>query len=347
MRVALVCPYDLDRHGGVQDQVLRLKRWLAEAEHDAWIVAPGTGGPPGTVHVGASIGVPINRSVAPVSIDPRIAGDVRDAVARADVVHIHEPLVPVVGLAALMAETPPKVVTFHADPSRLVTGIYRLAAPLFRGWIGRAAVASAVSERAASAVRGMADVRVIPNGIDVADYAPGTAPRRANRVAFLGRDDPRKGLDVLIEAWARVRDVMPDAQLTVMGTARESIIPGVEWLGRVDEETKRRGLQESAVYCAPNTGGESFGIVLVEAMAAGCAVVASDLAAFAAVVGEAGMLVPAGDADALAGTLISLLQSPDLTAELGARAITRAARFDRSSVLPAYVTAYEQAIGAG
>lgn len=327
--------------------MVRLNRWLARAGHDAWIVAPGSGGPPGTVHVGSSTGVPINRSVAPISIDPRIRGHIADAVAPADVVHIHEPLVPVVGLAALMAAAPPKVVTFHADPSPLVTGIYRLAAPLLRGWIRRAAVATAVSERAAAAVRAIADVRLIPNGIDVAEYSPGVMQRAPKRVTFLGRDDPRKGLDVLLEAWAAVRDAVPDARLTVMGASREPTVAGVEWLGRVDEEAKRRGLQESAVYCAPNIGGESFGIVLVEAMAAGCAVVASDLDAFAAVVGEAGMLVPAGDADALAATLISLLQSPDLTAELGSRGIIRAAQFDTSTVLPAYLTAYEQAVGGG
>jgi phosphatidylinositol alpha-mannosyltransferase len=250
-----------------------------------------------------------------------------------------------VGAAALLANTPPKVATFHADPSSLVRGLYRVGSPLLRRWARRAAVVTAVSPVAARAIAPFAEARLVPNGIDTADYAVPRVRRVAERVAFLGRDDPRKGLDVLLSAWPSVRTALPDAELHVIGSERDVKPPGVVWLGRVPETFKRQELAAATVFCAPNTGGESFGIVVVEAMAAGCAVVASDLPSFGYVLGDAGMLVPPEDPEALADTLVTVLSTPEVTAELSARSRTRAQTFDRSQILGKYLQAYEDAIG--
>ena len=141
---------------------------------------------------------------------------------------------------------------------------------------------------------------------------------------------------------------MPEAELHVMGAERpDAGEPGVVYLGRVPETLKRQELLSAAVFCAPNTGGESFGVVLVEAMAAGCAVVASDLESFAYVLGEAGMLVPVNDPNAVADTLVTLLTSPDVAADLGSRSLNRAQEFDRGGVLEAYLEAYRDAAPGG
>ena len=226
VKIAVVCPYDIGKPGGVQDQAVHLVEWLQEAGHHAWLVAPGEGGPPGTISVGAAANVPINQSVAPVAIDIDVPKAVVSAVTDADVVHIHEPFVPLVGAAALLGVTPPKVVTFHADPSSIVRGLYRVGSVLLRRWAKRAAVVTAVSPVAAAAVAPFAEARIIPNGIDTAAFSGG-GQRTPGLVAFLGRDDPRKGLDVLLAAWPTVKSAVPGAELHVMGANRPDGGPGI------------------------------------------------------------------------------------------------------------------------
>lgn len=293
------------------------------------------------------MGIPINRSVAPVTLDPRSGLRTVEAVAGADVIHLHEPFVPVVSLAALLSSrSTPKVGTFHADPSRAVRALYRGARPAFRRLAGRLAVRTAVSEVAAAAVRDLASpLRVIPNGIEVAAYRL-EAPRDPRRVLFVGRADPRKGLAVLLAAWPQVRARISEAELVVAGAEVSGAVPtGVRLLGRVPEEVKRAELAGAAVLCAPNTGGESFGMTVVEGMAAGCAVVASSLPSFRQVLGEAGVLVPPSDPDTLARALSELLGDRERVRELGERGREAAARFDWAAVLPGYLEAYERALG--
>jgi phosphatidylinositol alpha-mannosyltransferase len=162
-------------------------------------------------------------------------------------------------------------------------------------------------------------------------------------VAFLGRDDPRKGLDVLLRAWPRVVAAVPDAELVVAAGDRREQLAGASFVGAVDDEAKRRLLGDAAIFCAPNLGGESFGIILAEAMASRCAVVASALPSFAHVLGEAGALVKPGDDQGLAGTLIALLQDVERTVRLQDRAVARVRRFDRAAVLGAYIETYQTA----
>lgn len=338
MRVALVCPYDLGAPGGVQQVVTELAARLVAEGDEAIVVGVGVGSGAGVVGVGRPVTVRANGSAVPLSLSLGAVTRVRAALAGFDVVHVHEPFVPVVGWAALGAGLP-TVATFHAAPARWTASLYRVLAPLGRRALAGAAV-SAVSPVAAAALPGSwGPVSIVPNGIDTSWYPPGTESV-AGRVAFLGRDDHRKGLDVLLAAWPEVRRARPDATLVVMGAERAEGPPGVVFTGRVGEGAKRLLLAESAVFVAPHLGGESFGIVLVEAMAARCAVVASDLPAFRDVLGGAGTLVPPGDTEALAGAIVALLDDPAEAArriEAGSR---RATTFEWSEVVAGYRRLY-------
>ena len=342
MRIAIVCPYDLGRHGGVQQQCLELARHLEAAGDAAVVVGPGSG--PGTQTVGGSLTLPANRSRVPLTLDPRSWSRLKAATRSAQVVHVHEPFIPLVGWAALRLHHP-TVLTFHADPARWTRGLYRVATgPLGRLVGGRRI--TAVSPVAASALpRRWGEPELIPNGIDVGSYRI-DVERPPQRVAFLGRDDPRKGLDVLLGAWRRVRERFPEAELMVMGAERPDRVPGVTFRGRVDEEEKRRLLAGSAVFVAPNLGGESFGIIVAEAMAAGCSVVASDLPAFRYVLDGNGTLVPPGDGAALAGAIMTRLADPSETDKDGRLGRAAAGRFDWSRVVAGYRAVYESALAS-
>jgi phosphatidyl-myo-inositol alpha-mannosyltransferase len=340
-----VTPYAFDAPGGVQDQVTRIVGWLRGSGHEAWAVAPGAGGPEGTRHVGRFRSIPANRSRAPIAIDPRVVRRVGRAVGDADVVHVHEPFMPMVSLGVLLADTPPIVATFHADPARSARRALRWGRPLLSRLIGRAAVATAVSAVAADAVSTLTPVRIIPNGIDLEPYRPAPGGRKSG-VVFLGRDEPRKGLDVLLQAWPLVRGGHPDVGLRVVGVDRTAGPDGVVFLGRLSEEDKRLELSRAAVLVVPNLGGESFGIVGLEGLAAGCAVVASDLEAFRDVCGDAAVYAAPGDPVSLAAAVRSVVGDEHMRADLAERALRRSRRFGRDVVLGAYVMAYEDAMSA-
>jgi phosphatidylinositol alpha-mannosyltransferase len=244
---------------------------------------------------------------------------------------------PLVGWAAL-ATSLPTVATFHADPPRWARTLYRRVP-----WVERALRSTsitAVSEVAASALpTRWGEAVVVPNAIDVDAYDI-PIERNPRQVAFLGRDEPRKGLDHLLRAWPRIVEAVPDARLVVMGAKRSQPLPGVTFLGSVAAPVKNETLASSGVFVAPNTSGESFGIVVAEAMAAGCAIVASDLPGFAAVLGTAGRLVSPGDPAGIASAVVSLLGQPDLARALGERARTEVRRFDWPVVLGAYRQLY-------
>lgn len=342
MRIAIVCPYDLGIPGGVQQQCLELARQLQATGDDVVVVGPGVG--TNTVTVGGSLSVPANRSRVPLSLDPRCWSRVRAATRSAEVVHVHEPFIPLVGWAALRLDRP-TVLTFHADPARWTRGLYRTAVgPLHRLVDKR--LLTAVSPVAASALpTRWGEPELIPNGIDVAAYRI-EIDRHPHRVAFLGRDDPRKGLDVLLDTWPTVRRRFPDAELVVMGASRPHPVPGVSFLGRVDDHDKRRMLAGAAVFAAPNLSGESFGIVVAEAMAAGCAVVASDLPAFRHVLAGNGTLVPPGDGATLAEAVMDMLADPSETEKDGRLGRAAAGRFDWSRVAAGYRAVYESALAS-
>lgn len=348
MKVGLVCPYDMGAPGGVQQLVHELGEHLRQAGDEVVVVAAGTSafdGGPGrdgtTIPTGRAVSIRGNRSRVPLTLAPTAWGRVRSALSDVDVVNVHEPFIPLVGWAGLRTGKP-TVATFHADPPSWARNLYR--------WLpyGRRLFESvkltAVSRTAVDAIPSpWGDVEIIPNAIDVGSYDL-LVGRISRRVAFLGRDEPRKGLDVLLDAWPEIQASRPDAELVVMGADRGIPPPGVTYLGPVTGGEKRRVLASSSVYVAPNTGGESFGIVVAEGMAAGCAVVASDLESFRDVLGEAGRLVPVGDRTALASTVSELLEDSVEARRLGELAKSRASRFDWGEVVERYRDAYANAL---
>jgi len=285
MKVGLISPYDLAVPGGVQDQVIRLARWMREAGHEARVIGPGTCDDPGFISVGSATVIPINGSTARVALSREASRRVVAAMSQFDVIHVHEPLAPQVSLSALRRGDMPMVGTFHADTAPWTAKAYRMGRTLTSRWFKNLDVITAVSPIAARVVDYTGRVRIIPNGIDVDDYTP-AGEKDPGAVVFLGRNDERKGLPVLLEAWSRITSAHPEATLTVVGAEdMGERISGVTFAGRVSEEEKRDHLKRSSIYCAPNLSGESFGIVVAEGMAAGCAIVASGLPAFVRVAG--------------------------------------------------------------
>ena len=345
MKVALVSPYDLSRPGGVQDVVLGLARHLDSTGGDVVVVGPGRPVEAAGVEVrslGQTITIPANGSKVPVSISPAVRSRFADAVEDADLLHIHEPLVPLAGWAALAFGDVPKVVTFHADAPKWVRFLYRALGAAGQRALGEA-ITTAVSPVAASAIPsswGKPDI--VPNALDVASFDMGES-RIDSQVAFLGRDEPRKGLDVLLEAWPRITADSPEATLQAMGPSRLGS-PGVTFHGRTEDEAKRRILSRSTVFVAPNLKGESFGMIVAEAMAAGCAVVASDLPAFRHVAGDAARYFPPGDASKLATEVTSLLAEPEAAQRLGESAQNLVRRFDWGEVAELYRAVYRKAL---
>jgi phosphatidylinositol alpha-mannosyltransferase len=326
LRVALVCPYSLSRPGGVQGQVTGLARVLTGRGHQVTVFAPldDLADAPQDIDLvvsGSSVPVPSNGSRAPVSLSPRAVARAVRALRRGrfDVVHVHEPFAPGLPYGLLLAPgLPPLVATFHRSGGSV---FYSLLGPVAKLAARRFAVRCAVSEAArhtaAAAIGG--DYQVLFNGVEVERFRGAEPwPKTGPTALFLGRHEERKGLRVLLEAFATLKEG-EGAALWIAGNGPETEVlqqqfpqsPKVQWLGVLPEEEKLRRLKAADVLCAPSLGGESFGMVLLEAMAAGTLVVASDIDGYRAAVGTAGVLVPPGDPLALAGALEAALAVPD------------------------------------
>ncbi len=351
MRIGLVCPYGLDVPGGVQNHIRDLALHLLGAGHEVSVLAPvdekDTALPDFVVPAGRTVPVPYNGSVARLAFGPVVAARVRRWVrdGEFDVLHVHEPASPSLGLLACWASTGPVVATFHtANPrSRAMTA----ASGILRTALDKVTARVAVSEQARRTIVDHldADAVVIPNGIYTQPFAAArrqrTGPDARPTIAFLGRiDEARKGLPVLLDAVPAIRSRVPGLRVLVAGRGpeRDSMPRGgdlsVTYLGEIDDAAKARLLASADVYVAPHTGQESFGIVLIEAMAAGAAVVASDLPAFVDVLegGRAGVLVPTGDRAALSHAVSGLLLDPGRRQKLAATGQLVAGRYDWSVV---------------
>jgi phosphatidyl-myo-inositol alpha-mannosyltransferase len=372
VRVALVSPYALAVPGGVQAHVTALAAALRRTGHEVTVLGPGPVGPiagdPGTVGVGRPVAVSFNGSEAPIALWPTAARGTRRAIAAIDpdVVHVHEPVVPWFGLAAATSHRAPVVGTFHAwsDDARL----YRAARPLARRVADRLAVRLAVSEAAASyhgAALGLplSRFRVVPNGVDVARFAEAEPfedlvdPERPS-LLFVGRLEPRKGLEPLVRAFTRLKTDRPELRLLVVGDGPErarceALLPAglrgdVHFLGRVPHEDLPRYYATCDIYVAPSLGGESFGIVLLEAMAAGRPLVASDLPGYRSVAtdGRQGRLVPPRDPAALATAIGALLDNPALRRAMADDGRRTVAAYDWTQVAARVADVYREARAA-
>ena len=359
MRVGLVCPYTWDVPGGVQAHVRDLALALQGLGHEVDVCAPADDDdavPEWVSPMGRALPVPYNGSVARLSFGPLSAARVRRWLRNGDfdVLHIHEPFAPSVSVLALWSAQLPVVATFHAsiERSRALLAAKVGLQPALEKIRARIAVSPAARRYVVEHLGG--SVVLIPNGVDVARFAtaeplPGW-PGDAGAVGFLGRiDEPRKGLAVLVAAMESV----PGARLLVAGPGDPddvdvpaSVADRVTFLGLVSEEDKARFFHSIDVYVAPNTGGESFGIVLIEAMAAGAPVVASDLDAFKRVLddGDAGELFASEDPDALAEVLWSLLADPARRRAMAKRASAVVRRYDWPAIADAIVGVYETVV---
>lgn len=363
MRIGIACPYTWDVPGGVQAHVRDLAESLIDLGHEVSVLSPVDDPdeadlPPYVVPAGRAVPVPYNGSVARLVFGPLSLARTRRWVREGgfDVLHVHEPTVPSVSMLACFAASGPIVATFHTATarSRALQVFGTALQPALEKVIGRIAVSPAARRVVVEHLGG--DAVLIPNGVDVSRFEGAQPlPGRDDRptVVFLGRiDEQRKGLAVLLEALPELARLVPDVRLLVAGPGdaddvREAVPPSlrdrVELLGLVSEQDKPRVFASGDVYCAPNTHGESFGIVLVEAMAAGTPVVASDLEAFRRVLddGRAGVLVPVRDPGALAAGLGALLQDPARRAQLAAVGRRAVRAYDWSTVTRQIVEVYE------
>lgn len=364
MRVGLVCPYAWDVPGGVQQHVGDLAEALIGMGHEVSVLAPvgsATGGglPDYLVPAGKPVPVPYNGSVARLSFGPWTASRVRRWIAEGgfDVLHIHEPSAPSVSLLACWAADGPLVATFHtSNPrSRAMAASSRALRSATEKINARIAVSESARRTLVEHVGG--DAVLIPNGVAVrtfthAEPLPGW-PGEGGSIGFLGRlDEPRKGLGVLLEAFALMAPERPGLRLLVAGpgdpAAAVAAVPEhlrerVVLLGRMDEADKVRAYHSADVFCAPNLGGESFGIVLTEAMASGAAIVASDIPAFSAVLdgGAAGELFSVGDPAHLAERAAALLDAPWRRTELSRAARRAVHAYDWDTVAADVAHVYE------
>ena len=336
MRIGLVCPYDWDAPGGVQVHVRDLALEFMREGHEVHVIAPADEDverPSWFTSGGPSRAVAYNGSVARLAFGLGPTKRVREWIREHefDVLHVHEPLAPSLSALAVWAATGPIVGTFHSsmERSRMLAAGNALAQTVLEKVRGRIAVSEFARRTVETHVGGSAVL--IPNGVDCAafrDRQPLPGRPRPNSMLFLGRiNEPRKGLQVLLEALPRVLEQIPDATLLVAGPGdREAALEHldsdyherVEFIGYVETEDKPSVLRSATVYVAPNTGGESFGIILTEAMASGIPIIASDLPAFRSVLdnGRAGALFANGDAEALAETLVRVLRDDAYRREL-------------------------------
>lgn len=351
MRIALVSPYDYGAFGGVTQHITALARELQRTGHEVHIMAPcserTTPCCPVPFHrLGKPVSIPANGSIARISVGPRLGSEVKQVLAsRAfDIVHLHEPLLPALPLAVLRTSGATNVGTFHAY--RRSNFAYFYGKPILRYFFGklhgRIAVSACACEFVAEHFPG--NYRIIPNGIDFERFSQPALPfpqfkdGRLN-VLFVGRLEKRKGLSHLLRAWGSVHEEFPDARLIVVGgggglkhyrkfmngRASDDVI----FTGVVEDADLLRYYHTADVFCAPSTGQESFGIVLLEAMAAGRPIVTTSIPGYREVVtdGKEGLLVPPKDTQAVAAALGRLLGDASLRARLGAEGRRTARRY--------------------
>ena len=354
MRIAQVCPYSLTPPGGVQGQVLGLARSLRTLGHDVRVLAPCDGPPPdaGVTPLGKSVPLAANGSVAPIAPDPacalRTIRALRDE--EFDVVHLQEPLVPGPTLTSLLVSDAPVIGTFHRFGASTA---YTAFKPIAKRFARRLAVRCAVSEDArATAIAAVGgDYELVFNGIEVDRFAKADEITvDGPSILFLGRHEPRKGLGILLEALTHLPGdvrvlVASDGPQTAELRSRYGADDRIEWLGRISDEQKAGYLRGADVFCAPSVSGESFGVVLLEAMAASTPIVASDLPGYRNVANPDvhAVLVPPADPKALAAGLTKVLGDGALRRRLVDAGDARANEFSMDRLAERYLELYASA----
>jgi phosphatidylinositol alpha-mannosyltransferase len=356
LKIAMVSPYDFTWPGGVTAHVSQLSNELSRFGHEVQVLAPHSPSRHGAgstvfVPLGRSVPLPSGGSVARVSLSWWLYRRIRSLLEREsfDIIHLHEPLAPVLPLCVLEASNAVNIGTFHAFYNR--QHLYRLSQPIIKRWHARLHGRIAVSPVARRYVNNFfpRDYEIIPNGIDIDHFAKNAQPwpqyqDGKTNILFVGRLEKRKGLRHLLDAYSRLQWELPNTRLLIVGpgspdkdshhilSARNP--QDVVMVGKVSYRDLARYYATADIFCSPATGAESFGIVLLEAMAAGKPVVASDIEGYKGVVthGKQGLLVPKCDPQALAETLSYLAKNPDLRARMGTHGQQMVEQFRWSSV---------------
>ena len=363
LKIGIVCPYSWDTPGGVQNHIRDLAEFLIASGHDVSVLAPAIDDsnlPEYVVNAGKPISIPYNGAVARVLFGPVAFARVRQWISQGDfdLLHLHEPAIPSISLLACWAADGPMVGTFHAAAKR--QKIIFAIGPILEPAIEKLSARIAVSEAARLTLTDHLDTDavIIPNGIYANRYTDGKAIEKwsGNTIGFIGRfEEPRKGLSVLVDALPVISRFAPDVKIFVAGPGDPAeVIEGIdpqlrqrfEFLGKITEDEKADFMSSVAVYVAPNTGGESFGIILAEALAGGACVVASDIPAFDDLLGhgEFGALFESESSTELAKVVIDLLRDEAKRKELSARGKERAKMFDWTVVAQQIYSVYEMSI---
>jgi len=363
LKIGIVCPYSWDTPGGVQNHIRDLAEFLIESGHDVSVLAPvidDSNLPEYVVNAGKPISIPYNGAVARVLFGPVAFARVRQWISQGefDLLHLHEPAIPSISLLACWAADGPMVGTFHAAAKR--QKIIFAIGPILEPAIEKLSARIAVSEAARLTLTDHLDTDavIIPNGIYANRYTDGKIIEKwsGNTIGFIGRfEEPRKGLSVLVDALPVISRFAPDVKILVAGPGDPAeVIEGIdpqlrqrfEFLGKITESEKADFMSSVAVYVAPNTGGESFGIILAEALAGGACVVASDIPAFDDLLGhgEFGALFESESSTELAKVVIDLLRDETKRKELSARGKERSKKFDWTVVAQQIYSVYEMSI---
>ena len=363
LKIGIVCPYSWDTPGGVQNHIRDLAEFLIQAGHEVSVLAPAIDEeklPHYVVNAGKPISIPYNGAVARVLFGPVAFSRVRQWISNGDfdLLHLHEPAIPSISLLACWAADGPMVGTFHAAAKR--QKIIFAIGPILEPAIEKLSARIAVSEAARLTLTDHLDTDavIIPNGIYANRYTEGKSIDKwsGNTIGFIGRfEEPRKGLSVLVDALPVISRFAPDVRVLVAGPGDpaeviENIDPQLrqrfEFLGKISEAEKADFMSSVAVYVAPNTGGESFGIILAEALAGGACVVASDIPAFDDLLGQGqyGALFESESATELAKVVIDLLRDENKRKELSSRGKERAQLFDWTVVAEQIYSVYEMSI---
>jgi len=364
----MVCPYGWDTPGGVQTHIRDLTQHLIDEGHYVSVLAPisdeSISHEDYVVNAGKPISIPVNGSVARVIFGPIASSRAKQWIASGDfdLLHLHEPAIPSLSLLACSAAEGPLVGTFHVSTPKK-KAIYAIG-PILEPIVEKLTARIAVSELARSTLKDHfeTDAVVIPNGIDGQKFSNAKVLEEFSgdyTVGFIGRfEEPRKGLQVLIDSLPIVARFIPNVRYLIAGPGEskdflKEIDPQlrnrIKFLGRLTDEDKASFLKSIKIYVAPNTGGESFGIILTEALSAGTAVVASDIPAFEAVLenGEAGALFINEDSEDLAKTLVSMLKEDQKRNRLASNGKLSAQKYDWQVVAEQIESVYEMAIAGG
>ena len=363
LKIGIVCPYSWDTPGGVQNHIRDLAEYLIQAGHQVSVLAPVMDEeklPDYVVSAGKPISIPYNGAVARVLFGPVAFSRVRQWISNGefDLLHLHEPAIPSISLLACWAAEGPMVGTFHAAAKR--QKIIFAIGPILEPAIEKLSARIAVSEAARLTLTDHLDTDaiVIPNGIYASRYHNGIPDKKwqGNTIGFIGRfEEPRKGLSVLLAALPVIARFAPDVKVFVAGPGdptdvEKSIDPQLrhrfEFLGKISEQEKANFMSSVSIYVAPNTGGESFGIILAEALAGGACVVASDIPAFDDLLGQGqfGALFKSEDSTDLAKVIIDLLRDEKKRSELATAGRARGQSFDWEIVAQQIYSVYEMSI---